>query len=63
MYLLFIIEPFFFENVGQILKCIFFVIQHLKLKNAVKKCLQNMSEVAVGGVSKLQTKSEVLGFF
>ena len=27
------------------------------------KKFQNMSEVAVGGVSKLQTKSEVLGFF
>ena len=29
------------------------------------KTIQNMSEVAVrgGGVSKLQTKSEVLGFF
>ena len=28
------------------------------------KKIQNMSEVAIGrGVSKLQTKSEVLGFF
>ena len=27
------------------------------------KKIQNMSEVAIGGVSKLKTKSEVLGFF
>ena len=41
----------------------FGILQHLKLKNAVYK-FKNMSEVAVGGgVSKLQTKSEVLGFF
>ena len=65
IYLLFIIEPFLFENVGQILKCIFCCITAFKVKKNVVKKNQNMSEVAIGGrgVSKLQKKSEVLGFF
>ena len=51
--------PFF----GQILNCILYCITPFKVeKNALRKN-QKLSEVAIGGgVSKLQTKSEVLCF-
>ena len=42
-------EPFLFENVGQILNCILYCITAFKIeKNALKKN-QKLSEVAVGG--------------
>ena len=58
-------EPFLFENVGQILNCILYCITAFKVEEE-KKHYKNkkLSEVAIGGgVSKLQTKSEVLCFF
>ena len=51
MYLLLIIEPFLFENVGQLLKCIFCCITACKVKN------QNMSQDAIGRGSQNFRKS------
>ena len=60
IYLLFIIEPFLFENVGQILKCIFCSITSFKVKMLkLLKICQNMSEVAVGGGGGLKTSDRV----
>ena len=54
-------HPFFF-NVGQILNCILYCSTAFKvLKNPLQKKLKKCLKGG-GGVSKLQTKSEVLCF-
>ena len=51
MYFLYMIEPFLFENVGQILICIFFIVVHHLMfkKNAIWNKNKTMYEVTVGG--------------
>ena len=47
-------EPFLFENVAKYKTAFYIVLQHLKLK----KCIKNLSEVAVGG-GGLKTSDKV----
>ena len=42
-------EPFLFENVGQILNCILYCITAFKVENNTLNKNQKLSEVAIGG--------------
>ena len=58
IYLLFTMEPFLFENVGQILDCILYCITAFKIeKNALKN--QQLSEVPIWGGAGLKTSDKV----
>ena len=56
--LLFTMEPFLFENVGQILNCILYCITAFKVEKMHYKN-KKLSEVAIGGGLKTSEKSEV----
>ena len=52
-------EPFLFENVGQILNCILYCITAFKVEKKCIKKNQKLSEVAVGGGGGLKTSDKV----
>ena len=55
-------EPFLFENVGQILNCILYCITAFKVEKKMHKKNQKLSEVAVGGGGGLKTSDKVSSF-
>ena len=49
-------EPFLFENVGQILNCILYCITAFKVEKKCIKKIKKLSEVALGGDHKTSDK-------